>query len=116
MNIGYHTRLIGNNSVKIAGGSFGGSLEIDTANRLVNAHFDVIVKNSGRPVFVDKEGREVSLYITVDPSETEKGKAALYNWRSEQNKRIREDEEKVSQIEEILSTMSNDEIIERLKR
>ena len=69
-NIGYHTRLINNNASKVCGGSFGGALDLETANRLVNTHFNVIVKTSGTPVFVDREGREVSLYMSVDPSLT----------------------------------------------
>ena len=76
-NIGYHTRLISDNTVKVVGGSFGGRFDIETANRLVKSHFSVAVKQSGRAVFVDKRGREVSLYFTVDAGETDAGKKAL---------------------------------------
>lgn len=88
-NIGYHTRLDGKNSVKVTGGSFGGSLDVETANRLVRSHFTVIVKPSGRPVFVDRGGREVSLYISVDPEITDKGIEAMSAYRKAENERRR---------------------------
>jgi hypothetical protein len=39
-------------------------------DRLVNCHFSVFIKASGRPVFVDGQGREVSLYLSIDPGMT----------------------------------------------
>lgn len=85
--IGYHTRLENANSCKVTGGSFGGAIDQETVERLVNVHFSVRIKPSGRAVFVDKQDREVSLYITVDPLSTEKGKQALRDWRTEANKK-----------------------------
>ena len=88
-NIGYHTRLYTDNTRKIVGGSFGGQIDAETVERLVNLHFEVFVKPSGRAVFVDQQGREVHLYLSVDPENTEKGKmhspaggaAAMLNWK-----------------------------------
>lgn len=40
MNIGYHTRLDGENSKKISGGSFGGSFDMETVERLVCAEIE----------------------------------------------------------------------------
>lgn len=119
-NIGYHTRLINNNASKVCGGSFGGALDLETANRLVNTHFNVIVKTSGTPVFVDREGREVSLYMSVDPSLTIKGAEALRLWRAEKHRQYEEDEQRrEAQQEELDSAMSgltHDEIIRRLSQ
>ena len=116
-NIGYHTRLL-IDQTKVCGGSFGGSLDLETANRLVNRFFNVIVKPSGHPVFVDREGREVRLYFSVDPDMTTKGEAAVKAWRVEKNRQEEEDEQRrAEQQEEIDSAMSgltHEEIIRRL--
>ena len=117
-NIGYHTRLHLNNSVKVVGGSFGGSLDIETANRLVNAHFTVIVKPSGRPVFVDREGREVSLYISVDPEATEKGKEAVKVYCRERDARDRlnaiAEETVTSAVDDAIAEFGHDAVMAAL--
>jgi hypothetical protein len=118
-NIGYHTRLYSDNTRKVVGGSFGGSIDIETVNRLVKSHFSVVVKNSGTPVFVDKEGREVSLYLSVDAGKTEKGELAMRAWRAEvakqnvdeANRRERQQEE----IDQLLEGLSHEEIVRRLR-
>ncbi len=118
-NIGYHTRLV-SNSDKVCGGSFGGTLDLETANRLVNNHFKVIVKPSGTPVFVDREGREVYLYLSVDPGKTTKGAEAIMAWRVEKNRQDEEEERRrEAQQEELDSAMSgltHEEIIRRLSQ
>jgi hypothetical protein len=115
MNIGYHTRLKSDNRVKVVGGSFGGSLDIETANRLVKALFTVKILKSGRAVFVDKQGREVSLYISVDPELTDEGKAALKAYRACVEQREKAENEKAQQLQDMLDSLSVDEAIERLK-
>jgi hypothetical protein len=118
-NIGYHTRLYSDNTRKVVGGSFGGSIDIETVNRLVKSHFSVVVKNSGTPVFVDKEGREVSLYLSVDAGKTEKGNLAMRAWLAEvakqsvdeANRRERQQEE----IDQLLEGLSHEEIVRRLR-
>ena len=116
---GYHTRLRSNNTVKVVGGIFGGSLDLETANRLVNAHFTVKVLPSGFPTFVDKEGREVSLYMSVHPEATDKGKLALDVWRREQAAKERESEkreaEERSLVEDLMENLTHEEIVRRLK-
>ncbi len=116
-NIGYHTRRQSDGQ-KMVGGSFGGSLDMDTANRLVNAHFSVAVKPSGRAVFVDREGREVSLYMSVDPDQTTKGIATLAAWRAEQaqkeSQRAEQSQREQEQIADLMQNLSHDEIIRRL--
>lgn len=115
-NICYHTRLDGRNSVKVVGGTFAGSIDMDTVNRLVKSQFTVKVQPSGRAVFVDKGGRAVSVYITVDPDQTEVGKQALAEDRKARDDRERAECEKAAQVEELLSTLSHDEIIKRLSQ
>lgn len=119
-NIGYHTRLRGDDSTKIVGGSFGGEIDADTVQRLVKSHFSVTVKPSGFCVFVDKQGREVSLYITVSAKDTEAGKAALKAWyaaRAEAERIAEEREQQASdEIESLMDGLSHEEIVRRLKQ
>lgn len=117
-NIGYHTRLDSNNTIKAGGGSFGGELSLETANRLVNAFFTVAIKNSGKPVFVDRYGKEVSLYISVDAAATKKGQEALKFYRAERH-RIQMKQEKIDnrnqdEIEALMGGLTQEEIISRL--
>ena len=118
-NIGYHTRLLEDNRVKVVGGSFGGELSLETANHLVNSQFTVVVKPSGTPVFVDSKGREVRLYISVDVEATDIGKVAMGNYRRE--KYLREEkeqkmmEDRESELQNVMSGMSHEEVIRRLK-
>lgn len=114
-NIGYHTRLDNNNTVKVCGGSFGGAFDWETVERLVKAHFTVVIQPSGRAVFVDREGRKVSLYVSVDPDLTQAGKLALAEDRKERDKLQAIEDEKQAQIDELLSNLSPDEVIRRLK-
>lgn len=118
-NIGYHTRLYSDNKVKVTGGSFGGQIDADTVTRLVKSHFTVMVKPSGSCVFVDREGREVSLYVSVDAKETAAGKAALKAY-NEANRKAWEEAEKnerdaQEEIDSLLDGLSHEEIVRRLK-
>lgn len=114
-SIGYHTRLWSDHRVKTSGGSFGGCIDQDTIERLVKAHFTAVVKPSGSVVFVDRAGREVSLYVSVDASDTTIGKAALAVWQKEQDKKAEREIEKQDEIERLLDELSSDEIMSRLK-
>lgn len=113
-NIGYHTRLRRDHTVKVAGGCFGGDFGMETANRLVKHHFTVTVTATGRPIFVDRNGREVTLYMTVDPETTDAGKAAMAEYRRAQEAAQAVEAEKARRVEALLDTMSHDEILERL--
>lgn len=112
--IGYHTRLDNNNAVKVCGGSFGGSFDWDTVERLVKSQFTVKIQPSGRAVFVDREGRAVSLYISVDASNTEAGKLALAEDRKARENAQRVVDAKQSHIDELMANLSQDELIRRL--
>ena len=117
-NIGYHTRLYADNTVKITGGSFGGSVDMETVNRIAKSHFTVVVKNSGTAVFVDKSGREVRLYLSVDVANTEIGKIAIKEWREARAKQEAENQSRIEheeqEIEDMMANLSHEEIVRRL--
>jgi hypothetical protein len=117
MNIGYHTRLWSNNVVKVVGGSFGGQIDMETVNRLANL-FTVTVSNSGNPVFVDREGREVRLYISVDADKTIVGQEALAAWREDRRVQEQGDQERLEQeaeeVDRLMGGLTHDEIVRRL--
>lgn len=112
-DIGYHTRLWGNGS-KVEGGCFGGAFDLATVNRLVKAHFTVTVKPSGHAVFVDRKGREVSLYVRVDPETTDAGRAVLVYYRKVEELTAKKEEEKREHIQDLVDSMDSDEAIKRL--
>lgn len=118
-DIAYHTRLYSDNTRKIVGGSFGGQIDAETVERLVNSHFEVFVKPNGRAVFLDQDGREVRLYLSVDPDNTEKGKAALAKWQRRRNAELEGNLERMeaeeAEVESLLAGLSHDEIVKRLK-
>ena len=117
-NISYHTRLYADNTTKVYGGSFDGELDLETANRLT-CLFTVIVKPSGTPVFVDREGREVRLYISVDVESTEIGKKALTEWRKANEQmeiyRRQQEEQEAKEITDLMAGLSHEEIVQRLR-
>jgi hypothetical protein len=116
-NIAYHTRSTADDS-RIVGGSFGGDFSLGTVERLVKSHFTVIVKPSGTPVFVDKQGREVRVYFAVDPRDTTMGKVAMETHRKEKARLLaiqeQEEAEQQNQIDDLMDGLSNEEIIRRL--
>ena len=103
-SIVYHTRDYNNASVKLVGGTFGGSIDMDTIERLSRL-FIVEITDSGTPVWVDKDGRRCWLYITVDPERTEKGRAALDTYRKERARREAEQMELERRQEEAIASI-----------
>lgn len=115
-NIGYHTRLYSDPTVKVVGGSFGGDLSMETVERLLKAHkYSVRISETGHPRFVDKFGREVWLYFTIDPSKTSIGKEAMKTYTEQLRSKEEEEERKRQEIEDILDSMSSDEILAKLR-
>ena len=118
-NIGWHTRLYKDPKVKCCTGSFSGDIDLETVDRLVKFHFEVSMLPSGRPVFVDKEGREVLLYFTIDPSSTTKGKEVFQEYlkqkRKEEERQEKIEQEQREEIEDLMTGLSHQEIINRLK-
>jgi hypothetical protein len=116
-SICYHTRLV-KDGTKVVGGSFGGAIDQETVERITRL-FSVVVKPSGTPVFIDDDGREVNLYFHINPKDTVKGSEAIkahqlkkeQEWEEEQ-KQIREREEVLQQL---MSSLTYEEILERLK-
>lgn len=75
-NITYHVRAEEGQAL-LKSGSFGGDMSPETVQRMANAHgLTVSIKPSGRAVFVDREGRAVSLYFRADPMATTQGRDA----------------------------------------
>ena len=118
-NICYHTRAANGENVgqKLTSGSFGGAIDQETVERITRL-FDVKIKPSGTPVFVDKEGREVNLYFSIDPRKTEKGKEALRNYRHEQTRIWEEErvqrEKEAQELAELLSNFTHEELMRKL--
>jgi hypothetical protein len=119
-NIGYHTRLVSDDTKKVVGGSFGGTINQETVERLVTALFSVVIKTSGRAVFVDKEGREVRLYLSVDPDKTSIGKKALEDYRHKKAEEAEAAEEaqeiRDAELADALQGLSHEEAIRRLRK
>lgn len=117
-NICFHTRLQGTDQ-KTTGGTFGGCIDQETVERLAKAWFTVEVTPTGRPVFVDRQGRRVSAYIYIDPADTEIGKKALANWRAEKAAKQAELEKheaaRQAELEELMDGMTHEEIIRKLR-
>ena len=116
--IGYHTRLYSDNTKKICGGTFSGSVCMETADRLSKL-FKVTIKPGGTPVFVDSAGREVRLYMSVDPSSTTIGQDALMGWREKRNMQRAKEEERSKkeqdEINQLMEGLSHEDLIRRLR-
>lgn len=111
----YHTRNAMTGE-KVTGGTFGGALDLDTFNRLVRHHkYTVVIKPSGLPVFVDTSGREVNIYFSIDPRQTDAGQAALDNDRQKRLAAQAIEEAKEREVNELIANMSNDELLQRLR-
>lgn len=111
-SIGYHTRSRENANVKLTGGSFGGALDTETVERLTKAHFTIKMLPSGSLTFIDKEGRSVWLYVSIDPSMTEAGKRLLADDAAKRQADARRLEDRLN---ELLDGMTAEEAIKRLE-
>lgn len=112
-NIGWHTRD-GRTGEKVQGGSFGGAIDQETVDRLVKAHFTVAYTQSGRQTFVDRNGRIVWLYLSVDPETTPQGHEARQIKRQQDEERERLYAAKKAELEDILDGLSVEEAIDLL--
>lgn len=92
---------------------------METVNRLVNNNFTVSIRPSGSPVFADKEGRNVNLYLYIDPDETEKGKTTRLSYElakeQERERQCELEKHQQEEIENLTASLSHEEIIRRLK-
>jgi hypothetical protein len=71
----YHTR--NTQGGKIQGGTFGGTFDQETIERLVTSWFTVRELPSGSLCFVDQAGRDVSLYIQIPADGCKAGRILL---------------------------------------
>ncbi len=118
--VSYQTRLYGDDNYKVIGGSFDGAINLETVNQFVNSRFSIVVKKNGKPVFVDSKGREVTFYLSVDPSTSEKGAKAIKDSRAELAKQAKEAENRrkleQDEIDKLLSCLSHDDIVRCLHK
>lgn len=68
----YHYRDMAGN--KVLGGSVAGQMDLNAAAIQQTVQLEIIVMNSGRLSYAYK-GKPVGVYLSLDPSETEKGRA-----------------------------------------
>lgn len=114
-SIGYQLREYGNDNNKLVGGSFGGGIDLETIDRLVNAHLDVITLPSGNLCFVDKQGRKVTLKINVDPIFTAKGKAVQTANAAELMQSCAKAQDLQQKVDDLMQGLSWEEIIRKLE-
>lgn len=70
----YHLRDL--NGQKLVGGSMPADIDLNDAARYLTLQLDVAVTPSGRVSFMHRD-RPVWVYLSVDPSDTDKARAAL---------------------------------------
>lgn len=119
-NIGFHTRLRSDPTQKVIGGSFGGDIDWTTVERFVKARqYDVRILPSGSATFVDRQGRDVCLYFTIDADRTERGKEVRRIWRMDQRRleeqRELDEQRRKDELDQAMEGLSHEEIIKRLK-
>lgn len=81
---------------------------------------EVKISPSGRSIWVDKQGREVDLYLCLSPELTVRGRELLQVARKERAEREAEEQARVTALEEhlsaLLDSMTPEQAIERLSR
>jgi len=92
----YHTR--DGNGQKLTGGMLHATTHDEAAHK-ATAGLEVKV-NRGNAYFVDKEGRKVSLYLSVHPEHTPKGQAAIAKYRKEKEELAAKERENGCRFEE----------------
>jgi len=113
-NIVYEVRSA-NSDTLVRSGAFGGTIDQDTVDRLVNNLFDVEVTKTGRCVLVDHRGNEVRLNLRVIVAHTEKGKAAYAAWREKEVERIENEEQLRMELDDAVDSMGLAAALARLK-
>lgn len=111
-SIGWVARDSNNDNAKLASGSFGGSIDMETVERLIKAHFTLAMRPSGSPTFVDRDGRHVRLYLSIDPRMTEEGRRLI---AQDAEKRRTAEKELERELDDLLNGLSTEEAIKRLR-
>lgn len=91
----YHTR--DSKGIKLTGGMLHAENHDEAAER-ATLGLEVKISRSGRPMFCNKQGREVSLYLSVHPEHTAKGQKAIVEYRAERDRRYQEEAQKLSRF------------------
>lgn len=100
----YHLRRA-RDGVKVSGGSIsGGGMNLDQAAEYLTNTLPVHVSDSGRVYFMHS-GEPVFAYLSVEPAETEKGRAAHKVWNAEREARFRAEREREQGLEEELDDL-----------
>lgn len=85
----------------------------------VTRGLDAGISPSGRSIWVDKQGREVDLYLHISPEMTIRGAGLLHIARQEKTRREAEEQVRVTALEEslasLLDSMTPEQAIKRLK-
>ena len=98
-----------------AGTSYVNNKPFDEAVAALVAQHNVILTSTGRPVFVDREGRRVSLYLRLDPAQTDKGQKAYAEQRRAAQAAAASQEFQEAELRGLLQEMSTTEAIAALK-
>lgn len=115
-NIGWHIRCFQTGD-KLQGGSFGGDVDMSTADRLVKSFLIVETDAAGNPYFIDKKtGKRVWLYISIDARKTEAGKAAIAEYDKKQAQLRNEQAQLTSKLENLLCEYDAATILAALKK
>ena len=117
ISIHYRTRLVDDDvmsatSVWEAASSFGGAVDADTIERLVDRHFKVKITDKGAVYFEDRNGKIVHLYIRVNPAHVKQGVQLAKAWRAEQRAK---EEQLQQEIDMLMDGMTQEEILDRLR-
>ena len=116
-SIHYRTRLVDDDTMSATSvwefaSSFGGAIDAETVERLVDRHFKVKITDKGAVYFEDRNGKIVHLYIRVSPARVKQGVQLAKAWRAEQ----RAKEELMQQeIDMLMDGMTQEEILDRLR-
>ena len=93
--------------------SFGGAIDAQTIERLIERHFKVVINEKGAVNFEDRNGELVHLYIRVRPHQTKQGELRLKEYRAA---KLAEEYAKEQELEMLMQSMTTEEILNCLKR
>ena len=93
--------------------SFGGAIDAQTIERLIERHFKVVINEKGAVNFEDRNGELVRLYIRVRPHQTKQGELRLKEYRAA---KLAEEYAKEQELEMLMQSMTTEEILNCLKR
>ena len=92
---------------------FGGAIDAQTIERLIERHFKVVINEKGTVNFEDRNGELVHLYIRVRPHQTKQGELLLKEYRAAKRA---EEYAKEQELEMLMQSMTTEEILNCLKR